>query len=91
MVKVPSHDGPAYWLEPPYTEEEQRWRANPMWPFEGAPPGYDPEWCLPMSPKEESEYWAERAKNPVTHITFYGSAPHRPNRPPAKKAAEGTE
>lgn len=84
MVKVPSNDGPAYWLEPPYTEEEKRWRDSGYYP-DLAPPGYDPDEVIMMSPKEESDYWAERAKHPVTHITFYGSAPHRPNRPPVKK------
>lgn len=90
MVKVPAHDNPTvYWVDHPLTEAEKRWRES-GYADDLAPPGYDPDERI-MSPAEESEYWAERNKHPVTHITFYGSAPHRPNRPPVKKAAADTE
>lgn len=81
MVKVPSKDPPVYWVDHPLTEAEKRWRES-GYKDDLAPPGYDPDERI-MSPGEEALYWAERAKTPETHITFYGSAPHRPTPAPA--------
>jgi hypothetical protein len=74
-------------VPPPTDEERARWAVE-----------YPDEWYLwhnevwPLTPAEEDERWAPYAN--IKSITFYGSAPHRPNRPPAGAApdkAQATE
>jgi hypothetical protein len=60
---------------PPFSDEE-RARAHAEYPQNEE---LGPNEKFPWTEEEETEYWEERARNPVTHITFYGGAPHRPS------------
>lgn len=67
---------------PPFSDEE-RAQAHAEYPMDER---LTPNEKFPWTEEEENEYWEERARNPVTHITFYGGAPHRPSSRPAAAA-----
>lgn len=73
---------------PPLSDEERARAAAEYPPHEELTPNEK----FPWTEEEENEYWEERARHPVTHITFYGGAPHRPSSRPAAAAdaSQGT-